>query len=325
MKYDLTAAVIGTGFMGKQHIAALSSLVGRIIICTADEKTGNELKERYNCPLYTDYAEMLEQEKPDLVSVCLPTPLHRDVTVAALERGIGVICEKPFAPSPEDAEAMLDASKRSGAPLMIAHCLRFEKIYAYLKQCVEDGRFGKLLSFSSYRETPKPNWSVGNWLANTRLSGGVVRDLHIHDTDFIVGLLGVPESVYTVGGDTYCRTLYKYGNLSVSSSASWRDIKNVPFDTGIDAAFERAVFISRDGAVKLYTDEGCTDPICDGRDFEYITSDDSVAAELDYFCRHLIGAENIVCPPEDSLKTITVSFAESESLALGKEVRISNI
>ena len=316
MTYDLTFAVIGTGFMGKTHAEIISRLAKRMIICGNDCETGKALAEQYGCPFYADYREMLTKELPDAVSVCLPTHLHAEATIAALEAGANVLCEKPFASSVEEAERMIAASEKNARTLMIAHCCRFSKKYEYLRRCINDARFGNLISLDLHRDTPKPAWSVGNWLANVALSGGVVRDLHIHDTDIVVGLLGMPTSIYTVGGATACRTVYRYENdLSVSASASWRDIENIRTESGFDATFEHACIQAEGGTLKLYTDNSCTEPLENEEFSEFFQGESSYENEIAYFCDCLAKKESpVLCPVSDSLKTIRLSCAESRSL-----------
>lgn len=324
MRYDLTVAIIGTGFMGKQYAAILSNLVDKIILCSTDEEAGKSLSEQYQCPFYTDYHELLRKEKVDFAAICLPTHLHCEASLAAIGHGINVLCEKPFASSEEESRKMIKAADENGVLLMVAHCLRFSRSYEYLRRCINDARFGKLIYLNTYREGPKPYWSIGNWLANTALSGGVVKDLHIHDTDMIVGWLGMPKSVYTTGSTSACRTIYNFDNdISVSSSASWRDVKDIPTETGFDAVFEKACVKHQNNKLTVYIDNTNFDPI-ENEEFSEFFGEDFYANEIKYFCHCLVNKNlPLLCPPEDSLKTISVSCAESESLKSRAEKTIS--
>lgn len=117
MKYGLTAAVIGSGYMGEQYLEILSGLVERVILCSNDEAKGRALSQKYRCDFYMDYEELYKGETPDFVCICLPTNLHCDATVKALESGFHVLCEKPFASSVEEAELMLSVARKKGKPL----------------------------------------------------------------------------------------------------------------------------------------------------------------------------------------------------------------
>ncbi len=314
MMYDLTAAVLGSGAMGKHHIKFLSEIVKELIICTNDEQTGKALAEEYGCKLYADYNEMFEREHIDFVSVCLPTYLHRDASVAAMEHGINVLCEKPFASNADEAREMLERAKAKDLKLMIGHCERFTRRYEYIRRCVADGRFGKVLSYTAWREHSMPKWSIGSWLANPALSGGIVRDTNIHDTDMIVGLFGAPKSVFTVGCDTLCRSVYTYEGKAVLTSASWRDVEGLPSERGIDVLFEKGFIKNRGSDITVYTPGNSFDPF-EVEEFSEFFGDNAVENEIKYFAHCLVNGEDItICPPEDSFESIKVSCAQSESL-----------
>lgn len=322
MKYNLTAAVIGTGFMGKTHLPILKELVERLVICAADEETGRALAEEYGCKWYADYNEMLANEQLDFVSVCVPTRLHYDMTMQALARGVHVLCEKPFASSAEEAAQMRNFAEEQGLTLMVGHCTRFSKQFEYIRRCIADERFGKVRTIHSFREDGVPTWSVGNWLRNAALSGGVARDLHIHDTDMIVGWLGKPKGVFTVGDDMQCRTLYQYGGKVITASASWRSIANIPQDRGLDVVFEKAWFKCRDEESIVYVDNSSFDPF-EKEEFSSYFGDDVYENELRYFCDCLANGEKPeLCLPSDSLMTMQVNDAELQSLQSGQVVCI---
>ena len=315
MKYDLAVAILGTGYMGQTYAKALDGLVSEMIFCSTDEEAGRALAEQYGSRFYTDYTQLFEKEKVDFAAICLPTYLHCKASLAAMERGISVLCEKPFATTEEEAREMIKTAEEKGVLFMIAHCLRFSKGYEYLKRCLHDERFGKLLSISTYREHKSPAWSVGNWLHNAALSGGVVKDTHIHDTDRIIGWLGKPKSVYTTGNCVSCRTIYNYDtDISVSASASWRDVQAFPAESGYDALFEHACIRERNYKVMVYTDDEIFDPM-EREEFSEFFSGKIYANEINYFCHCLVNKQPpLLCPVSDSFKTISVSCAESRSM-----------
>lgn len=324
MIYNFTAAVIGSGYMGKKHIEILKNTVSKTVFCTTDTKTGENLAKETGLTLYSDYIEMFEKEKPDFVSICLPTPLHHKAAMAAIERGINVICEKPFAQNIKEAKEMLDAAKEKGISLMVAHCVRFSKYYEFLKRCITDKRYGNLTYLELYRHSQKPNWSVGNWLDDIKSSGGVVKDLHIHDTDIILNVLGMPKSIITNGNTTACKTTYIYPDLeaSITASASWRNVSNYEFLSGFDAIFENASLKLKNKKLILNTKIGIEETPLDKEDFsDFFEEEDNVKSEILYFCDCLSKKQNTeICLPEDSYKTMLISDAELESLYAKKEI-----
>lgn len=317
MKYNLTVAIIGSGYMGKRHIAVLKDLVETVILCSADEEGGKALADEYDCKFYNNYIEMFENETLDFVSVCLPTHLHYQAVMKAFECGINVLCEKPFATSDTQAKEMVEAAEAKNLMLMIGHVLRFDKKYEYLKRCIEDKRFGKLVSLDLFRHTVMPSWSVDNWLADISHSGGALGDFHVHDTDMVINLLGMPKSVCTTGSALSCQTIYRYdGNVAVSASASWRAAKKFPFAAGYDAVFETAcVKFDNCNGVALYTMDSASNPLEDEAFSEFFESNAPIENEIKYFCHCLVNnLQPSLCHPSDSLRTMIINCAEAESL-----------
>ena len=324
--YPFKAGVIGTGYIGMQHLEALQSIVADTVVCNADEAVGSAAAERFGCRFYRDYEEMLCKEKPDFVSICVPTHLHASIANAALENGINVLCEKPFTTSLADAYALVEKAADNHLTLMVAHCVRFSRPYAYLKNCLDDKRFGKLISLELFRHGPKPGWSTGGWLFDLEKSGGVTRDAHIHDTDILYYLLGKPAGVYTAGSAFCCTSLYDYGaDLLVSAAASWKNASSYPFSPGYEAAFEKAVLRLSENTLLLFTNDGV---IADPHEKEafpaFMQSDDLIANEIRYFCHCL---ENDVpparCLPDEVCASLAVSFSESESMKAHRYIKIS--
>lgn len=320
MNDTLTAAIIGSGYIGKRHIAAYKKLGHKIVVCSNDIETGQKLAEEYNAKYYEDYHEMLQKEKLDLVSVCLPTYLHYDATMAALDSHVNVLCEKPLSLNSEDARKMVSRAQEKGLLFMIGHCVRFSQPYEYLKHCVKDLRFGKLTYLNLFRHGVAPGWSVGNWFENTALSGGALRDLHIHDTDIVVSTLGMPKAVYTTGNAFACSTVYTYdeANLSVTGSASWRKATDAPPQVGYDAIFENGTVQFRNGVFEAYDQNGKVESALESEEFGAFFAplgEDPIKYEIAYFCDCLTKkATPEICLCEDSLKSVITNCAETESL-----------
>ena len=319
-----TIAVIGTGFMGAQHLEIWNALGVKLIVCSADQKGGATLAQKYAAPFYTDYTVMMDKEKPDAVSICLPTSLHYEAVKAALSRKISVLCEKPFTSETAEADELCRLARKKGVLMMIGHSLRFGKVYAYLKKCISDGRFGKLTQLNLYRHSTVPEWSAGGWLLNTALSGGALKDLHVHETDMVNYLFGLPESVSTVGSLLQCTTVYRYpGELGVCASAGWRSVRDLPFMSGYDATFAHAVLKCEGTSVRLYTDEGVRGVVLEEELPYFYQSNVSLENEITYFLTCLVNeTEPEICMPESVVDTMRLSDAELQSQKLRREVSL---
>src|SRR5699024_2244172 len=120
----LKVAVIGCGSIAKhRHLLeyAQHHEANIIAVCDIVEERAEAVAEQYGAKAYTDYAVLLKEEKPDVVSVCLPNYLHAPVSIAALEAGAHVLCEKPMATSLEEADQMIEAAEKNNKKLMIGH------------------------------------------------------------------------------------------------------------------------------------------------------------------------------------------------------------
>jgi predicted dehydrogenase len=189
----LAAGVIGLGAMGINHARVYGEIEGVELVAAADpaaERRGLAARP----PLagsprtYADYQEMLARERLDLVSVAVPTRLHREVAQAALERRVATLVEKPIAGELEEGQAILAAAEEAGCQLMVGHVERFNPAVQELKRRLEAGELGRVFLARAERVGPFPQ--------RTR-DVGVVQDLATHDIDIMRFLLASEvERVY---------------------------------------------------------------------------------------------------------------------------------
>lgn len=245
--------------MGRMHANVYGLLEGVELVAVADQYAEKAalFAGEFGARPYGGLTEMLDSETLDIVDVCLPTHLHRAATVEAARAGKHVFCEKPMALTVEDADAMIEETKKAGVQLMIGHCIRFWPEYALLKQYVDDGTLGSLLSINLTRYGEFPSWSTDNWLADESLSGGGVLDMHIHDTDFILYLLGAPKSLSSWGtvdgrGPGHVFTTLQYSGCVAHLEGGWNLPTKTPFKMMFRAIFERGAAIMDGGPLTVY-------------------------------------------------------------------------
>ncbi len=323
MKHNLSVAVIGSGFMGKTHANVFKNYVKNLIICSNDESSGKALAEAVDGKYYYDYVSMLENENIDLVSICLPTHIHHFAAIEAIKRKISVLCEKPFASNVAEAEDIVIKAKENKVQLMVAHPLRFCPYWEYLRKLYNDKVLGNLVSADLYRHSSVPGWSVGNWLSDTSKSGGVIFDLHIHETDISTSIFGVPDKIFARinGGCCSSSLIYTDGKL-VNTSSSWRNIQNM-FESGYDAVFEN-------GVVRYRDTEGITVYIND--EIKKLSAEeilkgslgkDMYENEIKYFIECIVeNKQPLKCLPEDTLTVMKINRAEIKSAHTGEIVYI---
>lgn len=220
----------------------------------ADVELGTNVKR------YTDWKEMLEKEDIDLVDICVPTYLHAEVAIGALEKGCNVLCEKPMSLTYEACRKMCEAAKRTGKKLMIGQCCRFGAPYLYIKKLIDEKTYGKVKSAVFQRLSPPPVWGWDNWYMDVNRSSGCVLDLHIHDMDFCRFVFGNPKSVSCTTTDVYsgkdiAHSRLMYDDFSVMAIGDWSR-KDVPFELNCSISFENATITRLGPTIKVYPRDG---------------------------------------------------------------------
>jgi UDP-N-acetylglucosamine 3-dehydrogenase len=179
--------------MGVNHARVYGETEGVELVAAADpaaerRRLADRPPSAGSLRTYADYREMLARERLDLVSVAVPTRLHREVALAALERGVATLVEKPIAADLEEGQAILAAAEKAGCQLMVGHVERFNPAVQELKRRLEAGELGRVFLARAER--------VGPFSQRTR-DVGVVHDLATHDIDVMRFLLASEvERVY---------------------------------------------------------------------------------------------------------------------------------
>jgi len=194
----IKVGVIGCGSISrKRHLVeyANNKNVEIAAVCDIVESRAVEMAEKYGAKSFTQYEEVIQLAEIDVISVCLPNDLHAPVSIAALNAGKHVLCEKPMAISRKEAEEMIEAAKRNDKTLMIAHNQRFVASHQKAKQLIESGEIGKIYSFRTTFGHPGPErWSIdgrNSWFFDKEQAFiGALGDLGVHKSDLIRYLLG---------------------------------------------------------------------------------------------------------------------------------------
>lgn len=194
----IRVAVIGCGSIAKhRHLIEYNNNPHVEIVAVSDinEARVKETAEKYHAKAYTSYEALLESENIDAVSVCLPNYLHAPVSIAALNAGAHVLCEKPMATSREEAEQMIEAAERNNKKLMIGHNQRFVSSHQKARKLIEQGEIGKIYSFrTSFGHGGPEGWSADgadSWFfKKDQAFIGAMGDLGVHKADLLRYLLG---------------------------------------------------------------------------------------------------------------------------------------
>lgn len=179
----MKVAVIGVGTMGRHHTRVYSELpeAELVAISDADSFRAESTAQKFGIRAYTDHREMLEKEKPDAVSVVVPTAMHEQVGLDALNAGVNILIEKPIAATIEEGTRLIQKARAMKKQLMIGHVVRFDPALQALKQKLDAGELGRIYQIFCRRAGPFP----------TRIQDvGVVIDLAPHDVDIMRFLAG---------------------------------------------------------------------------------------------------------------------------------------
>ncbi len=235
----LKVGVIGAGFMGGTHARAYAKLsdVQVVGVVSRSEERAHKLAAEVGARAFTDARQLIGDPEINAISVAVPTPLHRQYAVAALEAGKHVLVEKPIALTLDDADAIIEAADRAGRKLMVGQVLRFWPEYMALKETVASGQLGWPLWVSAWRLSFTPDWAA--WLRQPEMTGGVAVDMMIHDFDAVNWIMGQPRSVFATGltgasgglEHVVAQVRYDGGQASVEGSHEMPD--SWPFSAGL--------------------------------------------------------------------------------------------
>ncbi|MDO7905205.1 Gfo/Idh/MocA family oxidoreductase [Paenibacillus sp. JX-17] len=203
MSKKLRIAIIGCGGIANgKHMPSLAKQdkAEMVAFCDIVKERAEEAAAQFGAEgtkVYDDYRELLKDSSIDVIHVCTPNDSHAEITVAALESGKHVQCEKPMAKTAAQAREMLDAAKRTGKKLSIAYQNRFRDDSLYLKQLIEEGELGDIYygKAIALRRRAVPTWGV--FLDEEKQGGGPLIDIGTHALDLTLWLMDnyKPKSV----------------------------------------------------------------------------------------------------------------------------------
>ena len=337
----LKIGIVGLGFMGKMHFRCYKSLqnVKICAICDVDAKrlkdssgsSGNisgaeEDLDLNNISLYSDFSRMLAEEKLDVVSIASPTFLHASQTTEALKAGLDVFCEKPMALNSLDCHQMANTARQTGRNLQIGHCIRFWPEYVQTKEIIDSQKYGLVLAATFQRLSLTPSWSWDNCFLDGKRSGGAMLDLHIHDTDFVQYVFGMPKEVFSRGligpsGDfDHTVTQYLYEDEKViTAEGGWIMAPGFGFEMSFKIMLEKATLLY--SSVQKPTFMVCP------KNGENITPEipegDGYSFEIQHFVDSISGKPvQAIITPEQSANSLKIIEAEKESIRTKEKISL---
>lgn len=196
MEKKLGFAIIGCCNMARRHAGGVFAIPGAelVCVCDIDEEKAKARAEEHGVPYYLDYKQMLADGGFDVVIICTPDQLHREMAVAALEAGYHVLCEKPMALTMDDCRAMVEAADKAKGKFMIGQVCRMTPGFAKAKELIDSGAIGKIFYIESeyahdYSHITTP-WRLDPVNLRHGITGG-----GCHAVDLIRWLAGDPSEV----------------------------------------------------------------------------------------------------------------------------------
>ncbi len=346
----LKTAVIGVGNMGSFHARVLAE--GRIkdamlsALCDIDPEKAKELSLSYpEIKVYTSYKEMLEKEELDCAVIAVPHYDHCEITLACLEKGLHVLCEKPEAVSVSDAEKMNLAAKSSGRVFSLMFNQRTNPVYAKAKELVASGVLG---------ERKRLTWIITNWYRTQAYydsgswratwcgeGGGVLLNQAPHNLDLWQWIFGMPEKL-----SARCE-IGKYHNIEVEDDAriyaSYKDGATAEFITStgefpgtnrLEMIGDRAKIVIEEGKLKLWrldcperefckeSTKGFAEIPTSYEELTFPEGEEGHIAILNNFTEAITKGTPLIAPGCDGINELSISNAAYLSSWTGREISI---
>ena len=334
--------IIGAGGIGAgKHLPGHRGVkdVSIIAVCDIDESKAKEFAKQHEIEhVFSDYNDLLAMDEIDAVSVCTPNNFHAPPTIAALEAGKHVICEKPMASNAIDGQAMVDAYHASGKILQIGLQNRFTVESRTLRKLCDEGFFGDIYYARAMSVRRRGVPGTPSFITKAISGGGPLIDIGVHILDALLWILGCPKPVEAFGF-----TAQKFGNQKdvINPWGSWDpaqfEVEDfamgvVRFEGGLTVTLETAwashidnigttFFIGdRAGAthspLRIYTDK-------DGEMIDYEPEPlTNLTGEFESFHNAIREGLPSPVPPEETLIITKIFDAMYESARIGRSVPV---
>lgn len=187
-------SIIGCGRIAQRHAEHIASHGILDSVCDIEEDKARTLGEMYSAAIYTDYEELLSKSKADVVCICTPNGLHFEHTMGALNAGFHVLCEKPMALNVDECGKMINLSLKSEKRLFIVKQNRFNPPVMAIKEAIDQGKLGKILSVQlNCFWNRDENYYENSWKGTLSLDGGTLFTQFSHFIDLLYWLVGDVE------------------------------------------------------------------------------------------------------------------------------------
>ena len=347
----------GIGVIGKPHLGGTwsASPLGRYVAgCDLDEAACAQAKEDLGIAVYTDYQEMIAHPEVDVVVVKTPNHVHKAPTIAALEAGKHVFCEKPMALSMEDCREMVETARRHDRMLQVDLELRSSGLPVRMKEIVDSGELGEIrrIMFNHYQgawDAPPDHWRM-----NLETSGGIYPEKLVHEVDLFRWLVGEVTAVQSFTTENVLpqstmpdclQSMFWFENGALGSMLHTQTRSAMNVEPGHFAECGHELWfdvIGTEGSMCADFWEGCVEVyhfkpgsgpgtrVAHFARFEEFAPlgqhalGHNTGAHFAEFLRRIAAGEPEQQPPEDVLRTMAVTFTAERSVRTGERVTVES-
>jgi predicted dehydrogenase len=337
--------VIGAGAIGPAHFRSYQAVADAelVAVCDVDAGRANAAAQKFGCAhVFSDYRQMLKGDLVDAVSVCTPNNCHAPQSIAALQAGKHVLCEKPLAMNPAEARKMVAAADKAGKVLMTAQCMRYSGAAQSLMKMVEAGRFGDL--YFGKAMLLRRNGIPKGWFQDLeQAGGGPLLDIGVHVLDLLWYLMGRPTPVaaYGVTFDYLGKSGQGQGGWGVGYNPKRFTVEDlasalIRFENGAAISLEASwaahtgdTFLARvlgtKGGAQIHPDFALYEQSGDTRLDVTPTPPqvDGYFGECDHFVKCIQGKAECISPGSQSVVVVAMLDAIYRSARTGKLVTIA--
>lgn len=267
----LKGVCVGAGYFGQFHYDAWKRIAGVdiVAVCDLEKEKAQEVATNFGIPkVYTDFQRMLEVEKPNFVDIITPPTSHAALCEIAGAQGVDIICQKPVAPTHEEAEAMVARAKSDGVRLMIHENFRFQPWHREIKQLLDAGTIGDTLHSLTFRSRMGDGWGDDAYLGRQpyfrEMPRLLVYETGVHFIDTFRFLAGEVTEVYAklrrlnpvIAGEDCGLLLFTMASGAV---AMW-DANRYNASADEDPRYTFGTFLveGNAGSIRLYADGSLT-------------------------------------------------------------------
>jgi len=341
----MKVAFVGTSRIGEKQIAGWMKNKDRaeiVAIQSSTRERAEEFAKRYDIPhAYTDYEAMLDEQKPDLVDIANLPQHHVPMTLAAAERGIHVICQKPVALTWEDSVRMLEVCERNGIKFMANENFRWFPWYREVKRLIEKGRIGTPLEAASVGRHPgalkvNPDGHVSPWMERgySITPKFMILEAVIHQIDILRFFFGEAKTVYAqlrrispaVGGEDTLLMILGFEPAMALLDHTWATYGPSGGFLRIDGT-KGTIIVGHDRRIRLYEElEGKPTYISDRWVFgesRWVYYPDVFAGMQRDFMDWILGGPEPETSGRRNLETMRICFAAYESSDRGEVIHLA--